>query len=65
MRLAGAVGEDHLVHAGVLELAGERQVVVIASCVPDFKVAGDLGDVEDAHRDGKAAETALHTSMSG
>jgi len=51
MNLSRLVREDHLVWAGVLGLAGERQVLFIADCVPYLQATGDLGDVEDGHRD--------------
>jgi hypothetical protein len=38
---------------GVLQFAGERQVILLAGRVPHVEMAGDLGDVEDGHRDGE------------
>jgi hypothetical protein len=53
VRLPGLVGEDHLAGRGVLDLAAERQVVLVAGRVPHLERPGDLVRVEDGDRDGE------------
>jgi hypothetical protein len=53
VRLPGPVGEDHLAGRGVLDLAAERQVVLVAGRVPHLERPGDLVRVEDGDRDGE------------
>jgi hypothetical protein len=53
VRLPGLVGEDHLAGRGVLGLAAERQVVLVAGRVPHLERPGDLVRVEDGDRDGE------------
>ena len=53
VRLPGPVGEDHLAGRGVLDLAAEREVVLVAGRVPHLERPGDLVRVEDGDRDGE------------
>jgi hypothetical protein len=53
VRLPGLVGEDHLAGGGVLDLAAEREVVLVAGRVPHLERPGDLVRVEDGDRDGE------------
>jgi hypothetical protein len=53
VRLPGPIGEDYLAGRGVLDLAAERQVVLVAGGVPHLERPGDLVRVEDGDRDGE------------
>jgi hypothetical protein len=53
VRLPGLVGEDHLAGRGVLDLAAEREIVLVAGRVPHLERPGDLVRVEDGDRDGE------------
>ena len=51
--LPSPVSEDHFAGCGMLDLAGERQVVLVASGVTHLQLTGELGGVEHRYRDGE------------
>jgi hypothetical protein len=53
VRVPGLVREDHLADGGVLDLAREGQVLLVSGRIAHLERAGDLGDVQDRHRDGE------------